>query len=168
MRCIMDIIILVRILLCGVGNKDRGDDGFGPYIVENFTETADIKKINCTLYPENYLNKMVSLKPDLIIFFDAVKYGGADTILLRDEEITENSPISVSTHNLPFSSMYQYLKENTKAHIWFVGIKPSSYEQLTEKTLTLANHIIKNFNLLDKQKNLNIINIYETVSTTLK
>lgn len=147
---------------------DRGDDCFGPYIVENFKETEKIKKINCTIYPENYLNKMVSLRPELIIFFDTVKSGGADTILLRDEEITENSTISVSTHNLPFSSMYQYLKENTGAHIWFVGIRPSSYEQPTEKTVTLANHIIKNFNLLDKQKKLNIINIYETLSTTLR
>ncbi len=158
----------MRILLCGMGNRDCGDDGFGSYIVENIQETDNIKKIDCGLYPENWLNKILSFNPSLIIFFDTMKKEASESILLRNEEILENNPISVSTHNLPFSSIYYYLKENCKADIWFLGVKPHSYKQLTSETVTFANQIIKALDLLDKQKNLNIINTYETLSTTLK
>ena len=168
MRCILYIIFLVRILLCGIGNKDRGDDGFGPYIVENIQESDCLRKIDCTLFPENYLNKMVNENPDLIIFLDAVKRQGSQTVLLKDGEILKNNPISVSTHNLPFSAIYQFLKANTQAEIWFLGVKPSSFEKMSAATKTVANKIINALNSLDKQKNLNILKIHETLFTTLK
>lgn len=164
----LNIIIAMRILLCGMGNRNRGDDGFGSYVVENIHESDTFKKINCSLYPENYLNKIVSFNPDLIIFLDTIKQNGLEVVLLRNEEITESSPISVSTHNLPFSSIYQYLKENSNAHIWFLGMKPHSYEQLSDETMARANRIIDVLNSLDKQKNLDIIKLYENLSTTLR
>ena len=158
----------MRILLCGMGNKERGDDAFGPYIVENFQETDNIKKIDCNLYPENYLNKIIDLRPDLIIFLDTIKKQDSGAILLKNKEILENNPISISTHNLPFSAIYHYLKENTNAHIWFLGVKPYSYERLSDETTAIADQIIDILNSLDKQKNLNIIETYETLFTTLR
>ncbi|MCK4252774.1 hydrogenase maturation protease [candidate division WOR-3 bacterium] len=158
----------MRILLCGMGNKERGDDGFGPYIVENIQETDNIKKIDCNIYPENYLNKIIALHPDLIIFLDTIKKQDLRVILLKNKEILQGSPISISTHNLPFSAIYQYLKENTNAHIWFLGVKPYSYERLSDKTITIANRIIDFLNSLDGQKKLSIIKTYETLTTTLR
>ncbi len=161
-------MIKMKILLCGMGNRLRGDDGFGPYIVENIQETNNIKKIDCGIYPENYLNKIIVFNSDLIIFFDTIKNEGIERILLKNEEIIENTPISVSTHNLPFSSIYDYIKDNSKAHLWFVGVKPHSYERMSDETKALANDIITIFDLLDKHKNLNIIKLYEILSTTLR
>lgn len=158
----------MRILLCGMGNRERGDDGFGPYIVENIKETDHIKKIDCNLYPENYLNKIIALRPDLIIFLDTIKKQDLGAVLLKNKEILQGSPISISTHNLPFSAIYQYLKENTNAHIWFLGVKPYSYERLSDKIVTIANRIIDFLNSLDKQKKLSIIKTYETLSATLR
>ena len=158
----------MRIVLCGMGNKERGDDGFGPYIVENIQETDNIKKIDCNIYPENYLNKIIALHPDLIIFLDTIKKQDLRVILLKNKEILQGSPISISTHNLPFSAIYQYLKENTNAHIWFLGVKPYSYERLSDKTITIANRIIDFLNSLDGQKKLSIIKTYETLATTLR
>lgn len=158
----------MKILLCGMGNKERGDDAFGPYIVENFQETDNIKKIDCNIYPENYLNKIIALHPDLIIFLDTIKKQDSGVILLKNKEILQGSPISISTHNLPFSAIYQYLKENTNAHIWFLGVKPYSYERLSDKTITIANRIIDFLNSLDSQKKLSIIKTYETLSATLR
>lgn len=162
------IIVRMKTLLCGIGNKDRGDDGFGTYILENIQESNCLRKIDCTLYPENYLNKMVSENPDLIIFLDTIRRQGSQNILLRNGEILEKNPISISTHNLPFSAIYEYLKANTQAKIWFLGIRPISYEKMSETTKTVAHKIINALNFLDKQENLNILKIYETLSTTLK
>jgi hydrogenase maturation protease len=158
----------MKILLCGMGNRDRGDDGFGTYIVENIQESDGLRKIDCALYPENYLNKMVNEDPDLIIFLDTIEKQGSQTILLRNEEILENNPMSISTHNLPFSAIYQYLKANTRAKIWFLAVKPSSFEEMSEATKTVANKIIKALDFLDRQGNSNIIKAYETLSTALR
>lgn len=151
-----------------MGNKSRGDDGFGHYLVENIRETATVKKIDCGLYPENYLNKIISYNPDLIIFFDTVQKQGEKHVLLRDDELLKHNPISVSTHNLPFSSIYYYLKENTRANIWFFGIQPISYTHLTEEIKSRAKRVIDTFNSLDTEYKINIIDFYETLSTTLR
>jgi hydrogenase maturation protease len=165
----LNIIIRMKLLLCGMGNKERGDDGFGPYIVENVRETDNLKKIDCNLYPENYLNKIVSLNPDLIIFFDTVKKEGAKTFLLRNDEIVTNNPISVSTHNLPFSAIYQFLRENSKAEIFLLGVSVNSYQELSTETKNIADRICAVFKSIDKQKNLNIIvELYENISAAIR
>ena len=165
----LNILIRMKLLLCGMGNKERGDDGFGPYVVENVRETDNIKKIDCNLYPENYLNKIVSLNPDLIIFFDTVKKEGAKTFLLRNDEIVTNNPISVSTHNLPFSAIYQFLRENSKAEIFLLGVSANSYQELSTETKNIADRVCAVFKSIDKQKNLNIIvNLYEDLSAAIR
>ncbi len=151
-----------------MGSRSRGDDAFGQYIVENIQETASVKQIDCGLYPENYLNKMVSYNPDLIIFFDAIEKQGGSFVLLKDEEILIQNPLSVSTHNLPFSSIYHYLKESSHASIWFLGIQPRSYTHFTEETQKSAQRITDIFNSLDNEKKIDIIDLYETLYTTLE
>lgn len=158
----------MRILLCGMGNKERGDDGFGPYVVKNIRETDTIKPIDCHLYPENYLNKITSFDPDVIIFLDTVKKEDAKATFLRNEEIIAHNPISVSTHSLPFSAIYQFLKENSQAEIWFLGVRANSYEKLSDEITTVAHRITNVFNSLDTQKNLDIMSFYEKLSTAIR
>ncbi len=158
----------MRILLCGMGNEERGDDGFGSYIVKNIHETDIIKTINCHLYLENYLNKIVSFNPTMIILFDTVKNNDDKTIFLRNDEILAHSPISASTHSLPFSAIYQFLKKRGKPEIWFIGVRPNSYEHFSDETMKIAQRVTQVFNLLDRKKNLSMISLYENLSTILK
>jgi hydrogenase maturation protease len=124
--------------------------------------------MDCGMHPENYLNTIISLRPDVIVLLDTVSKRGSKTVFLKDEEILEQSTLSVSTHNIPMSALYQYLKENCSARICFVGIRPLSYEQMTEEVTAVAQRIIKYFDLLDNKKNINIIGIYENLSSTLR
>lgn len=158
----------MKILLCGMGNRDHGDDAFGPYVIEQIKETDSVKKVDCNLYPENYLNKIISYNPDLIIFFDTIQRQGEEHILLRDDELLKHNPVSVSTHSLPFSSIYCYLKENSHANIWLFGVRPISYTHLTEETRSSAKRVINTFNSLDNEHKINIIALYETLSATLR
>jgi hydrogenase maturation protease len=158
----------MRVVLCGMGNTERGDDGFGPYIIQHCKTTATVIPVDCGMHPENYLNKIISLYPDVIVFLDTVIKQDSETVFLRDEEILEQSTLSVSTHNIPMSALYGYLKENCSASIWFVGIRPRSYEHMTEEVTANAHRIINYFDLLDNQKKINIIGIYENLSSTLR
>jgi hydrogenase maturation protease len=161
-------MVYMRILLCGMGNTERGDDGFGPYIIRHLSTTSTVKTVDCGMHPENYLSKMISECPDVIVFLDTVSKQGCETVFLKDEEILEQSTLSVSTHNIPMSALYGYLKENCTARICFVGVRPLSYERMTEEVTTVAHRIIKYFDSLDNQKNINIIGIYENLSSTLR
>ena len=161
-------MVFMRILLCGMGNTERGDDGFGPYIIRHLSNNDTVKTVDCGMHPENYLNTMISLYPDVIVFLDTVSKQGCKTVFLKDEEILEQSTLSVSTHNIPMSALYGYLKENCSARICFIGIRPSSYERMTEEVTALAHRIIQYFDSLDNQRNINIISIYENLSSTLR
>ncbi|KPK68506.1 hypothetical protein AMJ87_11805 [candidate division WOR_3 bacterium SM23_60] len=158
----------MKILLCGMGNRERGDDAFGPYVVDHINETANIRTIDCALYLENHLNQIIAHQPDLVVLLDTVQKDGQKAVLLKDREILDNATISVSTHNIPFSSIYDYMKENSNATIWFYGVQPFSYEHFTRQTIDSAKRVINIFNSLDSQNKINIIDLYETLSTTLK
>jgi hydrogenase maturation protease len=158
----------MKILLCGLGNTERGDDGFGPYVVDHIQEDVQIETMDCALAVENYMNQIIDSKPDLVIFFDTIQREGQIPVLLRDEEMLANTAISLSTHNLPLRALYDYLKESTHANLWLYGVPSYSYERLTPDTLQRAKRVIAVFNSLDNKNKINIIDLYETLSTTLK
>jgi hydrogenase maturation protease len=151
-----------------MGNKDRGDDGFGPYIIEHVQESETITAINSGIYLENYLTKIVSVSPDLIIFFDTVKNCGTKPFLVRNDEILAHNPISVSTHNIPLSAVYQFLKQYSRAEIFFLGVSAHSYQEFSQQTKAIADRICSVFNSVDEEKKLNIINVYENLSTAIR
>jgi Ni,Fe-hydrogenase maturation factor len=97
-----------------------------------------------------------------------VQKEGEEAVLFKNGEILENATISISTHNLPFSSIYDFLKESSDAAVWFLGIRPHSYDNLTSNTIKIAKRVINVFNSLDNKSKINIIDLYETLSTTLK
>ncbi len=158
----------MKILLCGLGNRGRGDDGFGPYVIDHIEHRDHIKLMDCALSVENHLNQIVDYRPDLIIFFDTIQKEGHKPVLLREEEMLDNLSISLSTHNLPLRAVYDYLKELSQAAVWLYGVPWHSYEQLTPETIKQAERVVSVFNSLDSQDKINIIDLYETLSTTLK
>jgi hydrogenase maturation protease len=158
----------MTILLCGLGNTERGDDGFGPYIIKNLGDLKKIKTMDCGMHIENYLNKIISMAPDLIILFDTVEHGPADVVLLRNEEIVANQALSITTHNLPFNSIYDYLKKQSSADIWLVGVMPRSYLNLSDSVRSFAHKVIEWLKILDNESKISILNLYETLSSTLR
>ena len=90
----------MRVVICGIGSSERGDDAFGPYIIEHVNESKWLKKIDCGLYPENYLARILAFMPELVIFFDSVAGTAGEAIVLQNAEIYDMSPVSVSSHNL--------------------------------------------------------------------
>ena len=151
-----------------MGNTKRGDDGFGPYIVSRLVSLKHIKTIDCGMYIENYLNAIVMLAPDLIIMLDTIEQGTSDAVLLKNEEIVHDQALSISTHNLPFSAVYEYLKHECRTDIWLFGVTARSYEAFSDHVRTIAHKVVCAMEFLDSQSKINIINVYETLSSTLR
>ncbi|AAL80741.1 hydrogenase maturation peptidase HycI [Pyrococcus furiosus DSM 3638] len=137
-----------RIVICGIGNDIRGDDSFGVYIAEKLKRVikkANILVLNCGEVPENYTGKILNFHPDLIIFIDAVNFGGKPgEIIITDPENTEGA--GVSTHSLPLKFLATYLKANTNAKTILIGCQPKNiglFEDMSEEVKAVAEVLLK-------------------------
>ncbi len=123
-----------KVLIVGIGNTFRGDDGAGPALIKSLKSKVQSLKsnvqgpmslIDAGEVPENFLGNMVELKPDTILFVDAADFGApAGSIKLID---TENlSAGGFSTHSSSISLVIEYLRRETQAEIFLLGIQPQS------------------------------------------
>jgi hydrogenase 3 maturation protease len=131
-----------KIVIIGVGNYLRGDDGAGPEFIlnlkarikryENSTPPPNSLKLgdqlvlmNVQEVPENYLGKIIEHKPDTIVLVDAVDLGsppGTIKIVEQNALLDEG----FTTHNASLRLTIQYLKEISKANIFLLGIQPEN------------------------------------------
>jgi len=116
-----------RVAILGVGNPLRGDDGAGPYLIEQLKGQVSAILLNCEEVPENFLGKIVESQPDSILIIDAIDLGmtpGASAILEEDE--LEGT--SWATHHASLRLFTNCLKADTKANVLILGIQPKSTE----------------------------------------
>lgn len=118
-----------KLVIMGIGNDIRADDGLGPYIVENIKDLASSKVsiINATTAPENFTGKIRKLDPSHILIIDAVimNEGPGKIKLVKKEEV---AGVSISTHSMSLSYLVNYLEIEKPYNILFIGIEPESME----------------------------------------
>jgi hydrogenase 3 maturation protease len=110
-----------NVVILGVGNELRGDDGVGVYIASRLNGK---NVINAGVAPENFVGKIKRMRPERIVIFDALDFGGRPgDVRIVDARKTEG--LKVSTHSLPLSF---FSKLFGKTEIYVVGIQPKSNE----------------------------------------
>lgn len=122
-----------KILIIGLGNVMRGDDGAGPELIRRLNN-SNLVAINPQLFLmdvgevlENYLEKIVKYKPNTILLVDAVDFEAPPgSVKIIDIETIKNE--SFSAHNISLKLTLKYLKERTNADIFILGIQPKSLE----------------------------------------
>lgn len=119
----------MKVLIIGVGNEMRGDDGIGAFLAgeleREFGNRKDIMVVS-TQVPENFIKPIMDFKPDKIIILDSADFGGrpGDFRVIREREIME---FLVSTHNMPLTVFLKAL-EGLKAEKILVGIQPRNLD----------------------------------------
>jgi len=117
-----------KVLIVGIGNLLRGDDGIGPEIINRLKNPLPrLLLFDVGETPENYLGKIVKQKPDTIVLIDAIDFGadpGTIQIIERDDIRDE----SLSTHNVSLNLVAKYLQEETSADVFLLGIQPKTTE----------------------------------------
>lgn len=133
-----------KIAICAVGNRWRGDDGWGPVVLslllnasqafsenivtrsENMTvpilSDPTVVLIDCGDRPEDYLEELVAEKPSHILFLDAADWGGepGSVGILAGEEMGSRC---WSTHRLPLPAIFAYLRENINVEIVTLAVQ---------------------------------------------
>ncbi|UCE50082.1 MAG: hydrogenase 3 maturation endopeptidase HyCI [Phycisphaerales bacterium] len=114
-----------NVVILGIGNANRGDDGVGPYLAERLTGRIDVEVINGEEIPERYTGVIRELNPDTIIILDAICIGekaGAVAVLTAEDV----SMAGYSTHNASIGLLMKYLQQETGAEVFLLGIQPGS------------------------------------------
>lgn len=115
-----------KIILLGIGNTLREDDGFGCRLAQNLKDKVNFKVLDAGSVPENFLGAVIKENPDCILLVDAVDFAeeaakfklfNADALKTRNFFLSHDSSVSL---------LFGFLKINTKAEIYLLAIQPKA------------------------------------------
>jgi len=114
-----------KCVIVGIGNTLRGDDGFGPALIERLRGKVNATCIDAGSAPENYAGRIVKEDPDTVLLVDVVQMGlePGQYRILQTEHILE---CGMSTHDASCRLLIEFIENQTKADILMLGIQPQS------------------------------------------
>ena len=138
-----------KLIILGVGNELKSDDGVGPFIIKRLKEESI--ENDCLLFidaetvPENFTGKIRKENPTHLIIVDACLMGSEPgDIKIVDKE--DFAKIGISTHSMSLSFFVRYLEKDTDFKIIFIGIEPETMdwgEKPTPEVEESANEFIE-------------------------
>ncbi len=116
-------IIKGRVVILGIGNDLRGDDGLGSLLAQELQGRVKGVVFDGGRTPENYLGKIIWEKPDTVLIVDALDMGG------RPGEVTIQEPGRLSkgefsTHHLSLPLIASIIQSDTRTKVFIIGVQP--------------------------------------------
>ena len=111
------------VVIMGVGNELRGDDGFGVILAERLEGRVPQRIFVTFDLPEDYAVKAADLRPELVLVLDAADFGGepGEVRLIRAEDIP---PTPGVTHRPSLEMLARFLELDAGAQTWVLGVQP--------------------------------------------
>ena len=134
-----------KTLYVGIGNLLKMDDGVGVYISKRIRNEGTVSSLTVEVSIENYIGKINSMKPDILILLDCVdlKEVPGTFKLLSLKQIQD---LTYNTHNISLRRLLEFFR----MPIYVLGIQPEkvdfgenisySVKKVADKTI---NHINK-------------------------
>ncbi len=125
------------ILVLGIGNAMKGDDGIGPYVAARLDATCRgparhpdvqpaprVTALDCGTTPENYTSVVRRMRPELLILVDAAHMGlePGDYRIIPAERA---GALGLSTHSMPLSMFMSYVSD-LACRIILIGVQPAT------------------------------------------
>lgn len=139
-----------KLIVLGVGNELKSDDGVGPFIIAKLKqekiENDNLIFIDAETVPENFTGKIRKEKPTHLIIVDACLMDSqpGDMKIVNKNDFAD---IGISTHSMSLSFFVRYLEKDTEIKIIFVGIEPETMDwgdKPTDKVEKAADEFIEN------------------------
>lgn len=112
-----------RAVLVGVGNPLFGDDAAGCLLAERLAGAPRLIVVRAEDVPESYVTRIVDLRPDVVLFADAVDLGAApgSVAILDADEMTR---YEASTHRVPLGLLARIVRRASGARVFVLAIQP--------------------------------------------
>jgi hydrogenase 3 maturation protease len=140
------------VIVC-IGNILKGDDGAAIELYQKLAGKIKAELIDAGTVPENYIQRIIKVKPHTIVLIDAVDFGGSagQIKIFEPEQIPE---IVASTHVMSLRFFSDILKRETDSKIFLAGIQPEQLglgnglsKPVTEAVAQLSELFIEVFGL---------------------
>lgn len=136
-----------KIIILGVGNELKSDDGAGPYVIDRLGDVSseNVILIDAQTVPENFTGKIRKEQPSHLVIVDAClmdEEPGTVKIVNRDDF----NNIGISTHSMSLSYFVKYLEQDNSFNVIFIGIEPELMEfanALTPKVKEGADNLVE-------------------------
>lgn len=133
-----------KILFVGIGNILKKDDGAGVYISGKIKNNLNIKSLTVETSIENYIGKINSLNPDILILIDCVDFNlKAGTAKLLT--LSQIHDMTFNTHNISLKRLAEFFN----MPVFILGIQPEIIgfgENISYLVKCVADNIIKQIN----------------------
>ena len=111
------------VMVVGIGNTLRGDDAFGPRMIELLQGKVSAGLLDVGEVPESYLGRLLEQKARTILVLDAADMGeAAGTVAILETD--DLAGYNISTHQMPLEFFFGYLQEKSHADIFALGVQP--------------------------------------------
>jgi len=133
-----------KILFVGIGNLLRMDDGAGVYISTRIKNKANRSSLTVETGIENYIGKINSLAPDILVLIDCVELKSAPgTIKIMD--VSQIRDLTFNTHNISIRRLSEFFE----MPVYILAIQPEKVdfgENISYLVKNIADKIIKLIN----------------------
>lgn len=117
-----------KVLILGIGNRMRGDDGVGSILAERLgKKKLDIPIIDAGDVPENYLGPIEVSGVDLVLVLDAADLGASPGDL-SIVEMTQLKQTGVSTHTANLALVFSVIPKARRPEAVLLAIQPEQME----------------------------------------
>jgi len=113
-----------RTVIVGIGNRQKGDDGLAPAVIDGLKGKVPVPLIDAGISPENFTQSIADLKPDTVLFVDAAdinRQPGEMALYSADELVSAQA----STHTGNIAILEKYICSMTGAKCLFLLVQPA-------------------------------------------
>jgi hydrogenase 3 maturation protease len=140
-----------RVVLVGVGNPMRADDGVGSKIIELLQKRLleNVMLINAETVPEAFTGKVEKYEPTHVMLIDAANFKGqaGEARLITSAQIGGQA---LSTHSLPLTLFISYIEKSIDVPVILLGLQPKTIDfdmpmsrEIEEAAVSIADTLIQ-------------------------
>lgn len=148
----------MRILIAGIGNVLKSDDGFGPRVIKELLKKNLPKEVDAVDYGTSSIKALLDLKDyDAVIFVDAIDKGGkaGEIFIIRPSLEKIEKTMKISLHEVDLEKMLAMAKtlHTLPKKVIIVGCQPKSIsngvkiskevEEAVKKTIEIILKILE-------------------------
>lgn len=112
-----------KILFVGIGNVLKQDDGIGVWISKRIKHSGSVTALTVEVSIENYIGKINSLRPDILVLIDCVDIHLAPgSFKLLD--VSQVIDITFNTHNISLKKVSSFFR----MPVYILGIQPEKVD----------------------------------------
>ena len=146
-----------RLVILFVGNSHRGDDGAAQLLYRSLrSKVTRMKLLDCGTSPQDYVEKVGELEPDIIVFVNAIDRSlTPGTIVLEELHAADSSGSSLMSHKFPLAWVALLLevtrrRQDLEIRTMLIGIQIKSTKgRITIPVLKSADWLLRIFKKLD-------------------